>query len=65
LIEGGLDRLQELETRQHEEQQHAPVLEDMPLHNGEDPENSQPMPEKEKSESAHGLSPGQMDLFAG
>jgi hypothetical protein len=65
LIEGGLDRLQELETRQHEEQQHAPILEDMPPRNGEDPEKSQPLPETEKSETAHGLSPGQMDLFAG
>jgi hypothetical protein len=65
LIEGSLDRLQELESRQQREQQHAPILEDLPLHNGECPENSQPMPAPEKNEDAHELPAGQMDLFAG
>lgn len=65
LIQGGLGRLQEYETRQEETQQHAPILEDLRPHNGACPENGQPMPAPEKSAEAHELSAGQMDLFAG
>src|ERR1700736_6851215 len=56
LIEGGLGRLQEYETRQQETQQHAAILEDLRPHNGACPENGQPMPAPEKSAEAHELS---------
>jgi len=64
LIERGLGRPQQLDSQQQGEQQNAPILEDLPLYNGEYPENGSPMP-AEKSEEAHKRSAGQMDLFVG
>ena len=52
LIEGGLDRLQDLESRKQGQQKHAPILEDLPPLGGECLENSPPMPALEKTEDA-------------
>jgi hypothetical protein len=65
LIDRGLDHLRQLENRPQGEEQHAPILEVVRPHNGESPEESQPMQSPEESEEAHELSAGQMDLFAG
>jgi hypothetical protein len=67
LIEGGLGRLQKIENRQQESQQQHPsaVLEDLPAHNGHNPEEDQPLSVSEQSGDLHGLSTDQMDLFAG
>jgi predicted HTH domain antitoxin len=65
LIERGLDRPQQLDSQQQRELQNAPILEDLPPPDDELSENGQPIPAPGKSEEAHELSAGQMELFAG
>jgi hypothetical protein len=65
LIEGGLDRLQDFETKQQREERPPAELEDSPRINGEASADSQTRPTPEKPEGAETRSAGQMDFFAG